>query len=239
MRALAGELLLTAWEEGAAQPELRRPLGLLSVALPDRDCDQLEWLPLAERNRLLLHLHQLTFGPRLDIVGTCTACDAQFEFSVTVAELTALSDGHDAGETISWSEAGRAFRLRCATTADLLATLELADARAAEDLVLSRCLLAAPEDVASHPSASPTVVEKFGELHAATELTCAITCPGCAREEIVDLDVARFLWTEVRRRATRLLREIHTLAAAYGWSERSILAMDPRRREVYLELLGA
>jgi hypothetical protein len=237
MRALAGELLLTAWEEGAAQPELRRPLGLLSVALP-REGDQLESLPLAERNRLLLNLHQLSFGPRLDIVGACAACDAQFEFSVTVSELTALSEGRDAGETVSWSEGGRAFRLRSATTADLLATLELADTGAAEELVLSRCLLAAPEDVASQPTASATVIEKFGELHAATELTCEISCPACSSEETVDLDITRFLWTEVRRGATRLLREIHTLAAAYGWSERSILAMDARRRGAYLELLG-
>ena len=33
-----------------------------------------------------------------------------------------------------------------------------------------------------------------------------------------------------------MLLDIHTLAAAYGWSEQSILDLPPRRRQAYLEL---
>ena len=38
MRPLTGELLLTAWEEGASAPDLRRALTMLSIALPGGEC---------------------------------------------------------------------------------------------------------------------------------------------------------------------------------------------------------
>ena len=57
MRALAGELLLAAWEEGAPEHDLGRALTLLSIALPDADREQLGALPIAQRNLLLLRLH--------------------------------------------------------------------------------------------------------------------------------------------------------------------------------------
>jgi hypothetical protein len=34
------------------------------------------------------------------------------------------------------------------------------------------------------------------------------------------------------------LREVHTLAWAYGWREADILAMSPARRQFYIELVG-
>ena len=33
-----------------------------------------------------------------------------------------------------------------------------------------------------------------------------------------------------------LIDDVHRLAAAYGWSERDILALGPQRRAAYLEL---
>ncbi len=52
-------------------------------------------------------------------------------------------------------------------------------------------------------------------------------------------DILSYLWTEIEDWAQRLLVDVHTLAVSYGWSERDILALSPRRRRMYLELLGA
>ena len=49
------------------------------------------------------------------------------------------------------------------------------------------------------------------------------------------LDIVSFLWSEISSLAKRHLREVHTLAWAYGWSEADILAMSPARRQFYLE----
>ena len=325
MRALSGELLLAAWEEGAAGHELRRPLVMLSAALPDADPRQFGALPIAELNLLLLRLHGLSFGSQLRVFGTCPGCAARLEFTVPVAELTAQAERQAgiaaggapaagetaAGETaaampaagaaarqpqdpaarsrdqagsVAWTQGGRHYRLRPVTTDDLLATLAVPDLATARDLLLSRCLETAPilgperpvldpavldpavperavperavpelalqesavpesESAALEPSAAGPAVpaealRRFDEMHAAAELTCAVECPGCGARELLDFDIARFLWAEVRAAARRLLAEVHELASAYGWSERDITTMSPARRYAYLEMIG-
>jgi hypothetical protein len=244
MRALAGELLLVAWEEGAPEHDLGRALTLLSIALPDADREQLGALPIAQRNLLLLCLHGLTFGPLLNVFGVCPKCAEQFEFAVPAAEMAARLEGQSPGSRMAWREAGRQYRLRAVTTDDLLATLGVPEAAAAQDLLLAGCLEVSPAEPGEpgEPGGSTAlaaVLPRFEQLNAAAELRCWIECPGCSARELLDLDVARFLWMEVRNGARRLLGEIHELASAYGWSERDIVGMGAGRRAAYLEMLGA
>ena len=238
MRALAGELLLAAWEEGAPEHELRRAVTMLSIALPASDREQLGALPIGERNLLLLRLHDLSFGPLLSAFGICPKCGIRLEFAVPVAEMASGLESQSRAGSIAWSEEGRQYQLRCVTTDDLLASLDVPDMSAAQECLLSRCLEVSPARP-ELPSASPAVLQKFEQLHPAAELSCAIECPGCSSHEFLDLDIARFLWTEVRNAARRLLGEIHELASTYGWSEQAIARMAPSRRDAYLEMLSA
>jgi len=237
MRPLAGELLLAAWEAGAAEHDLDRALTMLATALPDADRGQLGALPIAERNVLLLRLHELTFGSLLSVFGVCAACGAQFEFAVPVGALARQSP---VGQ-LAWQEEGRHYRLRAVTTDDLLATLGVPEPGAAQDLLLARCLEMSPAAAlpAALPAVMPAARQRFEELNVASELSCSVDCPGCSSRELLDLDMGRFLWKEVRTAARRLLGEIHELASAYGWSERAIAGMRPGRRAAYLEMLSA
>ncbi len=237
MRPLAGELLLTAWEEGVPEHDLGRALTMLATALPDTGREQLGALPIAERNLLLLRLHELTFGPLLSVFGVCATCGAQFEFAVPAAELTAHLADQSPASQVAWHEDGRHYRLRAVTSDDLLATLAVPEIGTALDLLLARCLEMSP--AAGQRTASAAVLERFEQLNAAGELSCAVDCPGCSSRELLDLDMARFLWMEVRNAARRLLGEIHQLASAYGWSERAIAGMGAGRRAAYLEMLSA
>ena len=63
-----------------------------------------------------------------------------------------------------------------------------------------------------------------------------IVCPACGAAYVADLDVAGFVWAELRASAQRLLGEVDTLARAYGWTEPDVLALGERRRAAYLEL---
>jgi hypothetical protein len=65
----------------------------------------------------------------------------------------------------------------------------------------------------------------------------ALTCPSCDQVWSSLFDIASFLWTEVDAWARRTLRDVHTLARAYGWRESEVLALGPRRRQAYLELV--
>ena len=53
------------------------------------------------------------------------------------------------------------------------------------------------------------------------------------------LRVAVFPLAEVEALASRLLWEVHDLAAAYGWRESDILALSAARRAAYLQMVQA
>jgi len=243
MRPLVGERLLLAWEQGTQADDLRRPLVLLSIALPDGGPAQLAALPITERNQLLLRLHELTFGSELNVFGVCPDCGARLEFTVPVDALAAQLDRQPPADAITWESHGRRYRLRPVTTDDLVACLDVPELSAANDLLLSRCLAMSPADASvrapAAPAADPEVLRRFEQLHSAAELSCAIDCPGCASSQVLDLDLARFVWAEIRTAARRLIAEIHDLASAYGWSEHSIATMSAARRGAYLELVSA
>jgi hypothetical protein len=240
MRALAGELLLTASDRGVGEDDLNRGLTLLSLALPGSDRRQLAKLTLAQRNVLLLRLRELSFGPVLKGFGACSQCSAHLEFALPVAALIERLDSHLREDAVAWSDQEGSYQLRSVTTEDLLIALDQAGDGDAQRCLLERCLtvrgnaLSAPQ-----AEAIPGVIEKFDALHAGAELTCVIECPDCHFNQSQDFDIARFLWLEVRAAARRLLAEIHELAWAYGWSERTIARMSCVRRSAYLEMLSA
>ena len=68
------------------------------------------------------------------------------------------------------------------------------------------------------------------------EVLVDIACPACGEAFVADLDVAQFVWAEVRARALALLRDVDALARAYGWTEEQVLALGDTRRDAYLEL---
>lgn len=241
MRPLTGELLLAAWESGTPAHDLDRALTMLATALPDADREQLAAVPIAELNALLLRLHELTFGPLLNVFGVCARCGAQFEFAVPTAEMAPRE--FPASE-VAWRDKGRHYRLRAVTADDLLATLGVPEVSAAQDLLLARCLEVSLEislevSRATGPNATSSAVRRrFEQLNMAGELSCTVDCPECSSRDLLDLDMARFLWKEVRNAARRLFGEIHQLASVYGWSERDIAEMGPARRAAYLEMLS-
>jgi hypothetical protein len=256
IRPLTGEPLLAAWEAGATGHELRRPLALLAAAIPGADQAALGALPLAELDLALLQLRERTFGPELTVFASCPRCAESMEFTLHAPDLAKdLDAACDAASNgpVEWAEGDRRYRLRPVTTDDLIAALAAPDLQVAQDFLLARCVEAIGEHHAERSQSpaersrspaksapfSPGVRERFEELHADAELRCVVECPGCAGQQVLDLDIARFMWREVAAAAGRLLREVHLLATAYGWREQDILALSPRRRAAYLELAGA
>jgi len=62
-------------------------------------------------------------------------------------------------------------------------------------------------------------------------------CPDCGHRWSVGFDILAYFWDEIEIEAQRLLGEVHLLASAYGWSEKVILSLSPRRRRTYLEMV--
>jgi hypothetical protein len=240
MQALTGERLLTACECAQAEPPLLRPLTLLAAAMLDQDRRELMDVPVSERDRLLLHMRRISFGPVLEGYATCRLCASAMEFRLSVDD--ALQGLENTGDALSaqWQDQGVDFQLRQATTADLVASASMPTAELAAQHLLARCLgFDELPQAAPQCTALPSVRSHFDRLHAVSELRCTLCCPQCAHADTWDLDVGHFVWIEARRAARRLLSDIHTLALHYGWSEPAIVGMSQQRRDAYLELLCA
>jgi hypothetical protein len=244
MRPLAGEPLLQAWELGAPQGFLDRSLTLLRVACPELSFEQLAALPMAQLNLQLLRLRQISLGSTLSGFVPCPHCAARLEFSIPIAPLLAELEPLAAHHSVQWTDGVADYSLRAASSRDLALAQGESSPEQARTLLLERCLNARSTTVSSEmvqvtEEAIRTALRKFNELHAAAEITLQLSCPACGRQDSVDLDVARFLWMEVRYAALRLLREVHELASAHGWDEQAILSMGLQRRNAYLEMLHA
>ena len=130
--------------------------------------------------------------------------------------------------------------MRPVNTEDLIACMEAPDETEARSLLLARVL--DPTDGAlpgTDRSNMDSVMGRFDAVNSSAEIRLNLSCCACGATSVLDVDIARFLWQEISNTARRLLREIHTLASAYGWSEISIATMAPARRAAYLELIGS
>ena len=95
----------------------------------------------------------------------------------------------------------------------------------------------APVEVAGlGPDELALVDEALEDLTGLGLITVRAACPDCGQPVAALLDPAALLWQQVQDAAPALLRDVAILAAAFGWSEREILALPAARRHVYLQL---
>lgn len=259
MKARAGSgSLIDFWDRALGAPPVDRAVEALVIGL-ELERAEVEALSVGRRDELLFHLRGHLFGEHFDAVTTCPSCGEVIEAGFDAGDLHTDSPGTantappraelgfqmttEVGEwTVSW---------RLPTSVDLGAIaryesaysgvgIRIPDLDAARAALVARCVLDArrggeqadevPDSVLAH------VVEDMGRADPGAEISFELLCPSCEHTWTELFDIAEFFWSEVESAAGRLLEDVGTLAAAYGWSEHDILAMGPARRERYLEL---
>jgi hypothetical protein len=81
--------------------------------------------------------------------------------------------------------------------------------------------------------------QRLASIDPVAETLLDFACAACGHRWQEPLDIAAWFWAEVEARARRLLYDVHTLAVAYGWTEREILSLSEPRRALYLEMVQA
>ncbi len=249
MGTLSARDLLWVWEQAERRsPAGRAPL-LLAAACPELPDDALAGLPLGRREARLLSLYEETFGPELELATPCPHCGETLEVDVCLEDLRIERSDALAGpaeiEPMEIDEDGLRLLCRPLNSADLDAAAACTDAVAARRLLAGRCVLAAARGgVAVEPSeltaAEMEILSRaLSALDPEAEILLDLACPDCGHRWQSLLDATECLWSEIDAAARRLLREVHSLASAYGWPEGDILAMSARRRRRYLEILAA
>lgn len=234
MRALDDAALLDIWERGRAIGPAQRSLLLLAIAEPEFDPNAPDTLSVGEGDTALLRLRQATFGARLPAEIGCPHCEEILEFTLNASEL--LRGRAPPAERRFVLDDGTGLRLPGHT--DLAAVADLQDTDAAVRRLAALCCLDAEAATALSDSTVASVDAKLAELDTHAALRLRLDCAACGKSWTEDFDIAAYFWTEIDQRARILLDEIHILATAYGWSERSILALPAARRAAYLERCG-
>jgi hypothetical protein len=242
MHPLSGQDILCIWEIGLRQNPLDRALNILAAALPERSWEELSRLSIGQRDAFLLCAREGTFGPRLASWAECPACEEKLEFVLDVAEIRIASEGDQTGEVQQITRYGYEVRYRLPNSLDLRAAAVGTDVVMVRDMIIQRCVLQAFHGTVEIATADlpETVIAEMAEqmsvLDAQADVQLNLICPACGHHWQVIFDIGVFFWTEICAQAKRLLREVHTLAQAYGWSESDILSMSSIRRQYYLEM---
>jgi hypothetical protein len=225
---LSAAVVLGLWEEANVLPPVERALVLAS--LEGGDADELARLPLGRRDARLLRVHAALSGPTLEATASCPHCGDAAEFALDVDALLARADEAVAPEPVELD--GRVVDWRLPDSRDVLAAAAAVDVDAAERVLLERCVGEAGDD------ARIAVTAAMAEADPLAEVLVDLACPACGEPFVADVDVSRFVWSEVRARALGLLRDVDALARAYGWTESEVLALGDARRATYLELVA-
>ncbi|HTB80757.1 MAG TPA: hypothetical protein VK717_07710 [Opitutaceae bacterium] len=194
-------------------------------------------LPVSTRHLSLVRIstaldHTDTFA--LQLRCPHDDCRELLEVPLAIAALTALHDEHAAQKNLAMPGDGTATSTLRRPTGDDLRRWRAAGESIAHHAMLRDLVLAG--ETPADPDPLTEALEAFDPLLA---FTLSLTCPSCGRsaDHLVDLEALAL--ARLQARQTLLLREIHRLAGAYGWTESEILAVPAARRVRYLELVEA
>ncbi len=245
MQTLSPQELLSIWEQGTIWPAALRALKLLAFAFPKRSQEDLERMCIGQRDALLLRLREQTFGSRLLCLAECPGCNERMEVAFSVQDIL-VDPAIKTGEALSIAVSGYEVQYRLVCSQDLIAIAGIEDPILARSVLLDRCILAVRhnnKNISEYLSVEElpldvlnAVVDGMEQADPQADVQLSLTCSSCGHDWQVSFDIVSFFWSEIDNWAHRILREVHALARAYGWSESNILEMSPLRRQIYLEM---
>jgi hypothetical protein len=246
MRALSASEMIAIWERGAAQHPVDRALTLLEACCGEPR-ERLAQASIGQRDALLLLIHQQLFGDVLQAFAECPQCRERLEYSLSTREIATRSSqsGGIANEShLSFIDGGMQVQLRLPNSFDLGAVAACTDIATARRLLAERCVIELIRERRAVPvseltdSAVDQIAAHLANADPQADVVIDLTCAACRHAWQVILEIESFLWIKISALAKRLLRDVHALARAYGWSEQEILSLSPLRRHAYLEMVG-
>lgn len=218
----------------------RRELLLASGPLTASEVDELE---VGTANARLLQLHRSMFGSQLHCFTKCPKCQSELEVTVDAAALLRQPTSQQECRQLVLDEWVVSFRLP--TEGDVETARAQSDFPTAESTLVGRCVTIcrrSGEEV-GHSLIPRDVLDRlFAQLEDSDPLASLdfeLHCARCSHAWTSCLEPDTFVWTRLNAWVHRLANDVHILANAYGWSEREIVQMSPRRRQLYLDRVAA
>ncbi len=223
--------LVRCWNLDGKQSAHARLQGLLALWV---DAAMLAQDTPGERNRRCLDLHRQLVGRDIEAQAACPHCGADIEFSVPVAAICAVRPV-DVNCSLELDGMPQAGRFRLPRMADLERLPPDLDESALAQRLAEACRTEGEGPLSDEAMA--LLADLFEQADPLAALEIALTCSECAMAFCVPVEPAELVAREIDRLADRLLREVHLLASAYGWSEDQVLAIPAARRARYLAMV--
>lgn len=192
--------------------------------------------PVGVRIAALLRLFMLSEGVvpvELSARCTHTGCCEPFSFELPLHELAAWQPDGETWDVVLPD--GRCVTVRRPSGRDL------ARWRSNRPVERKQALCAIFEDLViggrAEPEDEPALSDAARARDPLVALTLGAECPHCHKPQEVAVDLEGLVLARLSNRQRALLSEVHRLATRYGWSERQVLAVPPRRRAAYVALI--
>jgi len=234
MRAPSEAELLELWEAGLARHPIDRSLLLCAWARPDIAPERFADLPLGAVNAGLLKLRAALFGARPMLQSVCAHCGETLEIPFAIDALLADTSAPESADEVTVGD----YRFRLPASRDLARLAGQLDPEAAALELLEACCVARPDGAGLEAGLLDEAGARLEAADPLADLSLSVTCAVCGGTTEVALDAGTLLWDDLQSRARALLAQVHALAGAYGWTEAEVLALSPRRRMAYLDLIG-
>jgi len=185
----------------------------------------------ADRDRLLALLYISLYGAKIESTVNCAACTQKFDLDFSLDELlNHYQPSNSVSATGKYQlEPGISFRLP--TGEDELHINGLTGAKAEQQL-LERCLLEGNAETDGEK-----VQQKMAELAPVLSMEMQAVCPECGHTQQVQFDMQSFFLTKLKQERPVLMREVHSIASQYHWSQQEILSLPRSVRKQYAALI--
>jgi hypothetical protein len=244
MRGLSEQDILNIWEEGLHQHPVERAITILALSDPQHPRTDALTMSVGQRDAHLLTIRESLFGAQFAGYAECPQCREPLEFTFSADDIrVAAPEREDQRAAFSFQHEDYQVQARLPNSADLFAIAGCHTVAAARAILLERCITHAAHQRAdiSVSELPDYVIVALGEAviehDPQAEIRLALVCSSCDYRWFAVFDILVFLWHEITTHTRRILRDVHLLASAYGWSESDILAMSAVRRRLYLDMV--
>ncbi len=215
-----GTKILVSLLESLIQPEANgKNIGASQIVTADRD-------------RLLAQLYISLYGAKIESTLSCRECGQKFDLDFSLDKL--LDHYHPVTDTLPPDgryqlEPGICFRLPNGEDEMLINGFGGPEA---EKHLLERCLLEGNPETDNEK-----VQSKMAELAPVLSVDMQATCPECNHAQQVQFDMQTFFLTKLKQERPVLIREVHSIASQYHWSQQEILDLPRSLRKQYAALI--
>lgn len=186
----------------------------------------------------LVGLTEETDSLRVALRCVQPGCGERFEADLPIEELAARAPADsDAPLRIDLHD-GRSATLRLPTGGDLRDWGAAPHANSVDAVDAVSGVIASLRIAGDlQPGDAAALAEAIAAHDPLVAFSVACTCPACGAEDELPLDLEGLALQRLAQRQQALVRDVHRLASRYGWTEAQALAVPPRRRARYLELI--